>query len=170
MTSYGSPPPFERGQTGLILPLSLQHLTPPYISVIGIGAVAAAVMSSTDSALLSAASIFSSNIYKKILRTKVKMKTREWKVIKRVHQWPFVPSGAATLIHHWTDGNVAVSLSSFRISVLLKQAAQVEMPVLKLIAFLKGSMGMWNKQGHWQGIGTEFSLHVDLKCYQNIQF
>ncbi|XP_037638754.1 high-affinity choline transporter 1-like [Sebastes umbrosus] len=78
LTSYGSPPPFERGQTGLILPLSLQHLTPPAVSVIGIGAVAAAVMSSTDSALLSAASIFTSNIYTKILRTKASENEIKW--------------------------------------------------------------------------------------------
>lgn len=73
-TSYGSPPPFEQGQTGLILPLALQHLTPSFISIIGIGAVGAAAMSSTDSALLAAASIFSSNIYKKILRPAVNIK------------------------------------------------------------------------------------------------
>ncbi|KAM9847986.1 high-affinity choline transporter 1-like [Aulostomus maculatus] len=78
LTSYGSPPPFERGQTGLILPLALQHLTPPYISVIGIGAVGAAVMSSTDSALLSSASIFSSNIYKKVLRPKASENETRW--------------------------------------------------------------------------------------------
>ncbi|XP_053166802.1 high affinity choline transporter 1-like [Hemicordylus capensis] len=67
-TNYGLPTPNDRGESALILPLVLHHLCPPYVSIGGLGAIAAAVMSSGDSALLSASSMFAHNIYRKVLR------------------------------------------------------------------------------------------------------
>nr|XP_029511218.1 high-affinity choline transporter 1-like [Oncorhynchus nerka] len=67
-TGYGLPSPFDRGEAGKVLPLALHYLTPPWVSVVGIGAVAAAIMSSMDSVLLSSASMFTHNIYKRTLK------------------------------------------------------------------------------------------------------
>lgn len=50
----------------MVLPIVLMHLTPTAIFVVGMGAIAGAAMSSTDSCLLAATSIFTTNIYKLI--------------------------------------------------------------------------------------------------------
>jgi len=56
------------GQPALILPYVLRYLTPPVVATIGLGAVAAAVMSSVDSSILSASSMFAWNVYRPLLR------------------------------------------------------------------------------------------------------
>ncbi|XP_039600065.1 high affinity choline transporter 1-like [Polypterus senegalus] len=80
-TSYGLPTPYEKGEASYILPIVLQHLCSEYIAIAGIGAIAAAVMSSMDSALLSCSSMFARNIYKQILRKKASDREVQW-VIK----------------------------------------------------------------------------------------
>ncbi|XP_072332527.1 high affinity choline transporter 1-like [Scyliorhinus torazame] len=77
-TDYGLPTPNERQESSMILPIVLQYLCPVYISVLGIGALSAAVMSSADSSLLSASSMFARNIYKTIIRKTAAEKEVIW--------------------------------------------------------------------------------------------
>ncbi|XP_012283006.1 high-affinity choline transporter 1 [Orussus abietinus] len=66
-TGYGSFPKTDT-ETSMILPMVLQYLTPDFVSFFGLGAVSAAVMSSADSSILSASSMFARNVYKLIFR------------------------------------------------------------------------------------------------------
>lgn len=70
-TSYGPIPPKDKDQADMILPIVLQHLCPPFVSFFGLGAVSAAVMSSADSSILSASSMFARNIYQLAFRQSV---------------------------------------------------------------------------------------------------
>ncbi|CAI4222069.1 unnamed protein product [Auanema sp. JU1783] len=55
-------------QTNMVVPLVFQYLTPKWVAFVGLGAVSAAVMSSADSSVLSAASMFAHNIWKLTIR------------------------------------------------------------------------------------------------------
>lgn len=68
----------------MILPMVLQYLTPDFVSFFGLGAVSAAVMSSADSSILSASSMFARNVYKLIFRQRVSSPSS-------LHGWPNIP-------------------------------------------------------------------------------
>ena len=52
-------------EAAMILPYALKYLTPKWVSILGLSAIAAAVMSSIDSSILSSASMFTWNIFRK---------------------------------------------------------------------------------------------------------
>ena len=85
-TSYGAIPPKDKDESDMILPIVLQHLCPSYISFFGLGAVSAAVMSSADSSILSASSMFARNIYHMAFRQSVRAHASKYWFIVKQHQ------------------------------------------------------------------------------------
>ncbi|XP_061198071.1 high-affinity choline transporter 1-like [Saccostrea echinata] len=77
-TEDNKPVPIPPELVSNILPLVLQYLTPTWVSFFGLGAVAAAVMSSADSSILSASSMFARNVYKMIFRPKASEREILW--------------------------------------------------------------------------------------------
>ena len=57
-------------ESKVVLPLVLQYLTPKAVAFFGLGAVSAAVMSSTDSSMLSASTMIARNFYQIVIRPK----------------------------------------------------------------------------------------------------
>lgn len=78
--SAGIAPPDE---AALTLPYVVRYLTNPWVATIGLGAIAAAVMSSVDSSILSASSLVSWNLYRTLLKPQINSRDLS-KVIKRV--------------------------------------------------------------------------------------
>uniref|UniRef100_A0A3B4A1F3 Uncharacterized protein n=1 Tax=Periophthalmus magnuspinnatus TaxID=409849 RepID=A0A3B4A1F3_9GOBI len=93
-TSYGGVSPKEKNEADMILPIVLQHLCPPFVSFFGLGAVSAAVMSSADSSILSASSMFARNIYQLAFRQSASDREIVW--VMRVTI--FVFGGLATVM------------------------------------------------------------------------
>ncbi|KAF2355067.1 Sodium/solute symporter [Trinorchestia longiramus] len=80
--------------TSMILPIVIQYLTPSYVSFVGLGAISAAVMSSADSSVLSASSMFARNIWKSIFR----QNASETEILWVMRVGIFVVGGLATTL------------------------------------------------------------------------
>ncbi|XP_059409233.1 high affinity choline transporter 1 [Carassius carassius] len=96
-TTYGPIPPMQRDQSDMILPIVLQHLCPAYISFFGLGAVSAAVMSSADSSILSASSMFARNIYQLAFRQSASDREIVWVMRITIFVFGALATGMALL-------------------------------------------------------------------------
>lgn len=85
-----TPPP----NASATLPWAIKQLTPPFVAMVGLGAVAAAVMSSVDSSVLSASSMGIWNVYRPLIQPDVS----ESQLKKLIQRCIWIVGVAATLI------------------------------------------------------------------------
>ncbi|XP_048387979.1 high-affinity choline transporter 1 [Stegostoma tigrinum] len=160
-TSYGLPDPKNNNETDMILPIVLQHLCPAYISFFGLGAVSAAVMSSADSSILSASSMFARNIYHLAFRQQATDKEILW--VMRITVFLF--GGAATSMALLAQSIYGLwYLSSDLVYVII-------FPQLISVLFIKGTNTYGSIAGYIIGFlfrisGGEPYLHLHpFVCY-----
>lgn len=77
-----------------VLPAVIKSMTPPIIATIGLGSVAAAVMSSADSSILSSSSMASWNVYRPLIRPNISSE----QLVKVIKSSIWIVGIAATLI------------------------------------------------------------------------
>ena len=75
------------------LPYVIQYATPPVIAIIGLGAIAAAVMSSIDSSMLSASTLAVWNVYKPLVKPSMNTDT-----LKQIMQRAIIIVGLAATV------------------------------------------------------------------------
>ena len=63
-----------------VLPLTIKYLCPHWVTFLGLGALSAAGMSSADSCMLAAASVFVTNIYKGLIRPRASDREMMWAI------------------------------------------------------------------------------------------
>ncbi|CAJ0938709.1 unnamed protein product [Ranitomeya imitator] len=160
-TDYGLPDPQSRNETDMILPIVLQYLCPPYISFFGLGAVSAAVMSSADSSILSASSMFARNIYQLSFRQNAS--EREISLVMK--STVFIFGAAATAM-------ALLAKSVYGLWYLSSDLVYIVIfPQLLCVLFIKGTNTYGSIVGYILGLflrisGGEPYLHLQaLICY-----
>ncbi|XP_056293178.1 high-affinity choline transporter 1-like [Pseudoliparis swirei] len=141
-TSYGSLAPKDRDQSDMILPIVLQHLCPSYVSFFGLGAVSAAVMSSADSSILSASSMFARNIYQLAFRQSASDREIVWVMRLTI----FVFGGLATAMALLTGSVYGLwYMSSDLVYIII-------FPQLLSVLFVKGTNTYGSVAGYIFGL------------------
>ncbi|XP_028583818.1 high affinity choline transporter 1 isoform X2 [Podarcis muralis] len=154
-TEYGDSDPKDNYEADMILPIVLQYLCPVYISFFGLGAVSAAVMSSADSSILSASSMFARNIYQLSFRQSASDKEIVW--VMRITI--FVFGAAATAMALLAQSVYGLwYLSSDLVYIII-------FPQLLCVLFIKGTNTYGAVAGYLFGVilritGGEPYLHL----------